>query len=87
MSEEEDVSARNLVGYRSGAWEIVRAIHDENADSRPMWGDDGVDRRTRYALCHRFGPVLDGCVYIDGVTGDQFNYLNEMEVLAIAAMA
>jgi hypothetical protein len=60
-------------------------------DLRPSWGweslgYDGPPQST-FNLRHRFGPVeLDRCNYEEGVTSDKFEFISEMEVLAIAAL-
>lgn len=79
MSEEE-ADAGDLVKFMGGVWEILRVVPSED-DLHPQ------EVVVSYNLRHRFGPVdLTRCVYIEGVSEEEFEVISEMEALAIAAL-
>jgi len=83
-----EIGIHNLVAYEGGAWQIIARRPGEDEDLRCGWmgSMDDRSRRGYYTLQHTYGPNTTGRQVVKDVDPNDFGRLNEMEIIAYAAL-
>ena len=82
------LGVHNLVAYKGGAWQIIACRPGEDEDLRCGWlgSMDDRERRGHYKLQHTYGQNPTGQQVAKDVDPNDFSRLNEMEIIAYAAL-